>query len=202
MELFGSKKNMDGPDNDLLIIGKYQESGKTSVLSNLFVKYNPLIFGVCMKYLKDIELSKDLSMEIYEKLITELRTQKIENFKSWLYVLVKNQCLMFLRKEKRRLNELEELEKNPIGIMENHLDWHPFNTDQEGILRMMLNQCLKKLAKDQKDSIVMFYLDRRSYQEISELMNIEMKSVKSHIQNGRRNLKICLDNKVEKMKSE
>ena len=90
-------------ENDLTLIEKYQEKGNTAILSSLFIKYNPLIIGVCMKYLKDLELSKDLSMEIYEKLITELQTQKIENFKSWLYVIVKNHCLMYLRKEKKKL---------------------------------------------------------------------------------------------------
>jgi RNA polymerase sigma-70 factor (ECF subfamily) len=186
-------------ENDLTLIEKYQEKGNTAILSSLFIKYNPLIIGVCMKYLKDLELSKDLSMEIYEKLITELQTQKIENFKSWLYVIVKNHCLMYLRKEKKKLADMEEFEKNSIDIMENHMDWHPFNDRQEGIQRMILQDCLKKLSEEQKVSINMFYLDRKTYEDISLFMNIEVKSVKSFLQNGRRNLKICLERKMKRM---
>ena len=190
-----------GPENDLLLIEKYKEKGDTAILSGLFIKYNPLILGVCMKYLKDIELSKDLSMEIYEKLITELRTQNIDNFKSWLYVIVKNQCLMYLRKEKKNQADLEDFEKSSISLMENHVAWHPFYESQEGIQRMILQQCLKRLSDEQKISINMFYLDRKTYDDISTFMNIEVKSVKSFLQNGRRNLKICLERKMKKMRT-
>jgi len=152
-----------------------------------------------MKYLKDLELSKDLTMEIYEKLITELQTQKIENFKSWLYVIVKNHCLMYLRKEKKKQADLEEFEKNSVDLMENQMDWHPFNDRQEGIQRMILQDCLKKLSEEQKVSINMFYLDRKTYEDISLFMKIEVKSVKSFLQNGRRNLKICLERKMKRM---
>ena len=194
-----SKNNAE--ENDLLLIKRYQEKGNTSILSSLFVKYNPLILGVCMKYLRDIELSKDISMEIYEKLIIDLKTQNIENFKSWLYVVVKNQCLMYLRKEKKQLAQIEELEKNSPEFMENIESWHPFNDNQEGVMRMIVKECLKRLIREQRDSISLFYLDRKTYQEISEFMNIEIKSVKSFLQNGRRNLKICLDKKIKKMEA-
>jgi RNA polymerase sigma-70 factor (ECF subfamily) len=190
-----------GPENDLLLIEKYQEKGDTAILSNLFIKYNPLIIGVCMKYLKDLDLSKDLSMEIYEKLIIELRTQNIDNFKSWLYVIVKNHCLMYLRKEKKNQADLDEFEKNSMDLMENHMDWHPFNESQEGIQRMVLQQCLKRLSDEQKISVNMFYLDGKTYDDISNFMNIEVKSVKSFLQNGRRNLKICLERKMKRMKT-
>ena len=186
-------------ERDRLIIERYQEKGNTAVLSPLFIRYNPLILGVCMKYLRDLELSKDLSMEIFEKLIKELRTQKIENFKSWLYVIVKNHCLMYLRKEKKETTDFEEFEKNSKDLMENALEWHPFNENQEGVMRMIVKECLKKLTKEQQESISMFYLDRKTYQEISEILSIEIKSVKSYLQNGRRNLKICLDKKIKKM---
>ena len=189
----------DYQESDLLIIKRYQEKGNTSILSSLFMKYNPLILGVCMKYLGEIELSKDQSMEIYEKLILDLRTQKILNFKSWLYVVVKNHCLMYLRKEKRQMAALEELEKNSVDVMENTDHWHPFNDNQEGVMRIIVKECLKKLTREQKDSINMFYLDRKTYQEISDFMSVEIKSVKSFLQNGRRNLKICLDKKIKKM---
>ena len=197
----GTGGHKEGEENDLLLILKYQEKGDTSILSALFIKYNALILGVCMKYLKDLEVSKDLTMEIYEKLIIELKTQQIENFKSWLYVIVKNHCLMYLRKEKRNQAELEAYEKNSVDLMENSQNWHPFNESQEGIHRMILQQCLKRLSEEQKTSIDMFYLDRKTYEEISTFMNIEVKSVKSFLQNGRRNLKICLERKLKRMKA-
>jgi RNA polymerase sigma-70 factor (ECF subfamily) len=198
----GERIHTSGVDDDLRIIKKYQEKRDTAILSPLFIKYNPLIFGVCMKYVKDSELSKDLTMDIFEKLVTDLQTQEIKNFKSWLYVIVKNHCLMYFRKEKKRMANQEEFEKNTATFMENHQDWHPFNSDQEGIMRMILKSCLEKLEKDQKTSIDMFYLDRKTYQEISEVMQIELKLVKSHIQNGRRNLKICLDRKLKRMSTD
>ena len=195
------EENRNGADEDLILINKYQKTGDIKYISRLFLKYSHLILGVCIKYLKEAELSKDLTMDVFEKLQKELKTKKVENFKSWLYVLTKNECLMYLRSKKKEIANLEEFEKNQLSDMDNTMYWHPYNEDQEGIVRMLVNRCLKKLVVEQRDTIQLFYLDKKSYQEISDLQGKEVKTIKSFLQNGRRNLKICIERRMKKMQT-
>lgn len=195
------EENRNGADEDLILINKYQKSGDIKYVSRLFLKYSHLILGVCIKYLKEAELGKDLTMDVFEKLQKELKTKNIENFKSWLYVLTKNQCLMHLRSKKKEMVDNEEYEKNQLSDMDNTMYWHPYNEDQEGIVRMLVNRCLKKLVEEQRDAIQLFYLDKKSYQEISDLLGQEVKTIKSFLQNGRRNLKICIERRMKRMQT-
>ncbi len=195
------EENRNGADEDLILINKYQKSGDIKYVSRLFLKYSHLILGVCIKYLKEAELGKDLTMDVFEKLQKELKTKNIENFKSWLYVLTKNQCLMHLRSKKKEMVDNEEYEKNQLSDMDNTMYWHPYNEDQEGIVRMLVNRCLKKLVEEQRDAIQLFYLDKKSYQEISDLQGQEVKTIKSFLQNGRRNLKICIERRMKRMQT-
>lgn len=80
------------------MIESYQSTGEKSVLGILFKRYMPLVYGTCMKYLKDREAAKDMAMQVFEKLMKELKEKEVQNFKSWLYVLTRNECLMLLRK--------------------------------------------------------------------------------------------------------
>lgn len=58
-----------------------------------------------------------------------------------------------------------------------------------------LDECIDVLKKEQKECVKLFFLEKKSYQEVNELTGIDLKKVKSNIQNGKRNLKICLEEK-------
>jgi DNA-directed RNA polymerase specialized sigma24 family protein len=93
-------ENNDSSDESLL--KAYQASGDQAHLAALYMRYTDLVFGVCLKYLKERENAKDAVMSIYQELIKKLQTHNVDNFKSWLYVVAKNHCLMQLRKEKKQ----------------------------------------------------------------------------------------------------
>jgi RNA polymerase sigma factor (sigma-70 family) len=158
------------------------------MLGQLYERYMELVYGVCLKYLKDIESAKDSVMLIFEELITKLQKYEVVNFKSWLYQLSKNHCLMKLRNEKRFSKatidlSLMQLEENVHlnGIME-----------KEELLNH-LQKCLEQLPGKQKTAVELFYLEGKCYQEIAAQTGLDWNKVRSFIQNGRRNLKICLD---------
>ncbi|MFY0652476.1 MAG: sigma-70 family RNA polymerase sigma factor [Cyclobacteriaceae bacterium] len=147
-----------------------------------------LVFGICLKYLKNKQDAEDAVIQIFEKLITDLRRHSVENFSSWLYSTSRNFCLMQLRKSGKVKNTL-------IDDMEYTLSEH--QDTEEHVNEDGLHECLDKLPEHQKACVELFYLKQHCYQEITEILNVTLNKVKSAIQNGKRNLKICLESRSE-----
>jgi RNA polymerase sigma-70 factor (ECF subfamily) len=153
-----------------------------------------LIYGVCLKYLENNEDARDAVLNIFEELTVKVKKYEIQHFKAWLYQLSKNHCLMILRKRKTIPVNAE------IDLMQSgellHLDYdnqteHQFN---------LLQHCMEQLTDHQKNSIRMFYLEGKCYKNIADSTGLDAGKIRSFIQNGRRNLKICMENKsIEKL---
>lgn len=175
------------------LLAQYRETGELALLATLYEQYMPLVYGLCLKYFKNEEKSKDAVMQIFEQLITKLRFHEVTNFKSWLYTLARNYCLMELRSSNR--HSFEEINER---IMESapfvHLDIDELRETRLSVME----ECLKQLPEDQRISIDLFYLQQKSYKEIVEMTGFDMNKVKSYIQNGKRNLKICIERNSEK----
>lgn len=175
---------------DLELLSAYQRNKDKELVGLLFKRYMPMIYGVCLKYLKEREASKDMTMQIFEKLLSRLEGQEIVNFKSWLHVLTKNECLMLLRKEASR-NERAQM-ANGTAFMELSIAEHPEDEGLEEDIEK-LDTCIDKLNTEQQQCIKLFYLDKKCYQEVCDQTGYDMKKVKSYLQNGRRNLKLCIE---------
>ena len=173
---------------DLELIELYKESDKNEWVGILFSRYTSLLYGVCLKYLKNRDEAKDAVMQLFEKLVTTLKEHEIEHFKSWLYVTARNHCLMKLRSQKGKYTE----EISPY-LMETSTEMHlEEQTTLESNLSKLEN-CIEKLGGEQKECVKLFFLQEKCYQEVSELTGFDMGKVKSYIQNGKRNLKICME---------
>lgn len=177
-----------------MIIEAFREKDDQEALARLYKYYMPLVYGVCLKYLKDREAAQDMVMDVYEKLLDKLKHQEIQSFKSWLYVFTKNECLMALRSKKRQKEQ--HFEDFQSAIMESELINHHESEILESDLKK-LETCIEKLKNAQQVSIKLFYLEKKCYQEVSEATGEELKKVKSNIQNGKRNLKICIEQLLE-----
>ncbi len=176
-------------ESDIDLVKAFQKTENLEVLAVLFGRYQSMIYGVCLKYLKDQERAKDVTMDLFEILKRRLIDKKISNFKSWLYVLVKNHCFENLRKSNKELTK-----DYNAALMYSEQVFHPDNVDDEQALNQM-HECLKKLKQNQKECVRLFYLESKNYQEIATILQIEWNKVRSFIQNGRRNLKNCMEKK-------
>jgi len=184
-----SEKHPELQDEALLAL--FQDKGDLDVLGELYTRYMHLVLGVALKYLGNREDARDAVMQIFEKLITDLPDQEIRTFKSWLYVLTKNHCLMEIRSRKSRDNKADDL-KIEMKFMESRDEVHPI--DEDGFsMEDALKACIEKLKEEQKQCIRLFYYEKLCYREISAKLALEEKKVKSLLQNGKRNLKICLE---------
>jgi len=192
MQLISFNRNKRNK-TDAELLGIYREQNNQDVLGELYARYMHLVYGVCLKYFKEPEKAKDAVIEIYEKIQEEIYKHKIKNFKSWLYVVSKNYCLMELRKTKKGELVLVENDEKLAGFMENHTELHPIDKDHDEQLEQALADCIAKLKVEQQKCIQLFYYENKCYREIASQLDIEEKKVKSFIQNGKRNLKICLE---------
>ena len=189
----------DITDNELL--EKFYHDKDNRWLGLLLQRYTMLLFGVCMKYLKNEDDAKDSVQQVFLKIIAELHKYRVDYFKSWIYMIAKNHCLMRLR---------DRLGKTPVELKEQSLP-DSYRGEEEGIgpdgfrgqqyiekdrMLDLMSASLEELNKEQKLCVTLFYLDKKSYQEIAENTGFSMGQVKSHIQNGKRNLKLLLERKL------
>ena len=180
----------DIPDHELL--EHFYSSRDNQWLGILLQRYTLLLLGVCMKYLKNEDEAKDTVQQIFLKVITELQKYRVDYFKSWLYMIARNQCLMRLRdkqgKTPRELTDSLALKEHENNIAE--------LAEKDQLLTVM-EIALLELNSEQKTCVTLFYLQKKSYQEISDQTGYTLLQVKSHIQNGKRNLKLLVEKKMK-----
>jgi RNA polymerase sigma-70 factor (ECF subfamily) len=172
--------------SDAELVAEYKQTQNLEVLGKLYQKYMPLVFGLCLKYFKEEERSKDAVMQIFEQLIQKLKYHEVGNFKNWLYSLSRNFCLMELRFDSK--HETVRLEDNP----EEPESRGEIDFENEDKLASM-ESCIQKLPDEQRMSIDLFYLQQKCYKEVADITGFDINKVKSYIQNGKRNLKICME---------
>ena len=166
----------------------YKESGDMTVLGELYQRYMELVYGVCLKYYKEPETAKDSVMQIFEELVSKLKRHEVDNFKSWLHQVAKNHCLMQLRTPKN----MKTVEfKTDFVQTEEDVHLNGVLEKEENFKKM--EYCLGSLVKEQSETIKLFYLEGKCYNEIVDITGQEWNQVRSLIQNGRRNLKICME---------
>ena len=173
-------------DTELLLI--YRQSEDLKVLGELYQRYMELVYGVCLKYLKEPEQSQDAVMQIFEELVSKLKKHEVENFRGWLHQVAKNYCLMQLRTPKN----LKTVEI-PSSLMQNEEDVHLNGVLEKEENFQKLEKCIASLSDEQSMMIKLFYLEGKCYNEIVEITGREWNHVRSAIQNGRRNLKLCME---------
>lgn len=188
--MFRLKKNLESKE-DQQLLQEYMKQGDLDVLGELFGRYMHLVYGVALKYFRDRELAKDAVNQIFERLIIEIPKFEIQNFKSWLFVVTKNFCLMEIRKEKSHRNKFEKFSADQN--MESSEFLHPIDEVTSSTVEDNLKNCIERLKLEQKQCVLLFYYQEKGYKEIAEELEFPEKKVKSYIQNGKRNLKICLE---------
>jgi len=192
MQLISFKQKKDNKtDNEILEL--FLKTRDINMLGELYSRYMHLIYGVCLKYFREPEKSKDTVIELFEKVQIEIQKHNVINFKSWVYVLTKNYCLMKLRKTKAGEIIYVSNDEELAGFMENETELHPIDEELNENLEKALNDCINSLKAEQKNCIRLFYFENKCYREIAGQLKLEEKKVKSYIQNGKRNLKICLE---------
>lgn len=175
------------------LLADYRDTGDLQLLATLYEGYMPLVYGLCLKYFNDEEKSRDAVMQIFEELISKLRIHEVSNFKSWLYTLSRNHCLMAIRSSSK--HDFVSIDNH---FMESESVLHQSKDEVPEEQILIMEKCMEALSNEQRLAVSLFYLEEKCYKEVSELTGFELNKVKSFIQNGKRNLKICIEKNNER----
>lgn len=175
--------------SDQELLEKFKKDQDNLWLGILLQRYTMMLLGVCMKYLKDEEAAKDAVQQVFLKVITELQKYPVDYLKSWLYTIARNYCLMQLRDKTQLISVSEEMN------LSDNSDTNFTAFDKEHTL-ILLEQAVAELNPPQKTCVTLFYLEKKSYQEIVDSTGFSLLQVKSYIQNGKRNLKLSVAQKL------
>ncbi len=177
--------------SDAQLLTLHLQSSTNQYIGILYARYIPLVYGVCLKYLRSTAQADDAVTAIFEELVAKIRRYRIEEFRPWLYTVSKNHCFQLLRRKKQEI---------PVDfsdrIMENASLVHLLSTAEEENREpqlLALEQCLEKLPENQRTCIRLFFFQHHSYADIATQTRYRLGSVKSYIQNGKRNLRICIE---------
>jgi len=178
---------------DQELLAQFYRDRDNELLGVLLQRYTLLLLGVCMKYLKNEEEAKDCVQQVFLKVIQELQKYKVEYFKSWLYMVAKNHCLMKLRDRQGKIPT--EINEKLIAAPQEETDTQAL-VQNDHTLELMENS-IRELNREQQQCVILFYLQKKSYQEIADETGYTMMQVKSHIQNGKRNLRNLIEKKLK-----
>lgn len=179
-------KQTNHTDEELL--QTYLETGDLTYLGDLFQRHSEMLYYVCLRYFKEPERSRDAVMQIFEELIEKVKKQAILDFPRWLYVVGKNHCLMALRSAKNKPEIVTD------DFVEFSVKLHQEENYQEKEAQLTrLEDCIERLMDKQKQSIQLFFIEQKCYKEVAEQTGHSLKDIKSYIQNGKRNLKNCME---------
>lgn len=180
-------------DEELLL--KFYNTRDKYWLGQLLERYTVLLFGVAMKYLKDKTQAADAVQHTFLMALTRFPKEHVQNVKGWLYIVVRNYCLQYIRNNNFDLGgdypeflKQEDADKEAIELKEYSLE--------------QMEIALDDLIEEQRVCIRLFYYEKKSYHQIIEQTNYTYMQVKSYIQNGKRNLKRILTEKLELRKNE
>lgn len=188
MEKIHSIKQLD----DKALLEQYKQTADKQVIAVLYERYMHLVFGVCMKYLKNRDEAEDATMQVFEKLISTLQQYEVNEFRFWIHTVAKNHCLYILRKQQSQFKNQKEMNKDFPVIMESEEHHTLLNGNWKNKKLDEMGLAINQLKDEQKLCVELFYLEEKSYKEIADQTGFTMLDVKSYIQNGKRNLKIML----------
>jgi RNA polymerase sigma factor (sigma-70 family) len=177
--------------SDEEVVSSYRLSSDKELVGVLFERYAHLVFGVSLKYLRNKDESHDMVINIFEKLLTDLKNFEILKFRPWLHSVTRNHCLMYLRKANRPGTEKD------IETLQHKLQEEENDKPEKEFQLNRLDDAMKDINEEQRICITLFYLSDKSYQQIAAETGWELNKIKSHIQNGKRNLKIILESRNE-----
>ncbi|NIG54250.1 sigma-70 family RNA polymerase sigma factor [Chitinophaga sp. Cy-1792] len=175
-------------DQELLL--RFKADGNSEWIGELFDRYAVLLLGMCMKYLKNEEDARDAVQQIFLKVLSDVNKHEIQYFRAWIYQVAKNHCLMQIRQNHMKYKE--EISDRNLGSMEAEQEDKRMHQEKDLMLENM-EQAMNQLSPEQKICVDLFYLHKKSYQQIADETGFNLMQVKSHIQNGKRNLKIILE---------
>ncbi len=180
-----SKKHLiDISDADLL--EEIQISRNSNYLPILYKRFEAAVFGVALAMLKDFHAAEDAAGRTWVIIIEKIYDHKIVSLSNWILTISRNTCISYYRRKKytKRFVKTGIMQVNdPTVDPDFYLE---DNFELEEKLEMEMMDALERIPELQAKCVKLFYFEKMSYSEIAEELNLELKIVKSYLQNGKR----------------
>ncbi|MBT9392146.1 sigma-70 family RNA polymerase sigma factor [Hymenobacter sp. NST-14] len=186
--------------SDAELLRRYHAQGDVHDLGTLYERHMALVLAVSRRYLRDEADAQDAVMQVFEELVDKLRRHAVDNFPAWLQTTARNHCLMVLRARQRAgpaAGGALVVHFPDAAGMESAAARHlvaddPAEAEQHEQQLQQLEHTLAELPPGQRQCLELFYLEKKSYREVATLTGLDLNAVKSHLQNGKRNLRRLL----------
>lgn len=192
------KKKEYNSDEELL--KHYKQTGNKEIFADLFKKHVSVVYGSCLFYLQDKDEAQDATMQLFEKLMLDVNNREIENFKGWLSFVVRNHCISIIRKNKSQTKNIKSYYEFEYEAPNSNTE-EKINSVSDDVLLENMKLCLPKLKENQRICVELFYLKNKSYQDIANETSFTLNEIKSYIQNGKRNLKLLVEEQTRLIKN-
>ena len=179
-------------NSDEELLKHYKQSGNKELFADLFKKHVSVVYGTCLFYLQDKDEAQDATMQLFEKLMLDINNREIDNFKGWLSFVVRNHCISLIRKNKSQSKNIKSYYEFEYEAPDYETE-EKINSVNDDVLLENMKTCLPKLKENQRICVELFYLKNKSYQDIANETDFSLNEIKSYIQNGKRNLKLLLE---------
>lgn len=178
--------------SDEELLKHYKQTGNKELFADLFKKHVSVVYGSCLFYLQDKDEAQDATMQLFEKLMLDVNNREIENFKGWLSFVVRNHCISIIRKNKSQSKNIKSYYEFEYEAPNCDTE-EKINSVSDDLMLENMQLCLPKLKENQRLCIELFYLKNKSYQDIANETSFTLNEIKSYIQNGKRNLKLLIE---------
>lgn len=179
---------------DEQLILEFQETNDTEIFEAIVSRYKNPLFNFVFRFLGDRDATSDVVQETFIKVYRNKDSYKtFAKFSTWIYTIAGNLAKTELQRRKRK----NQVSINSWGEDEETMDLPdggplPDRLVDSGIKNKMIQEALLKLPEVYREMIILRDIQEMSYEEIAEMMDISIGTVKSRINRGRAQLQDLL----------
>ena len=181
--------------NDEEILISAIKNGNSKAYAQLVERYKDLVFSLAIRMLKNREEAEEVSQDAFIKVFRSLESFKGDSkFSTWIYRVTYNACLDRIKKNKKYQNDvaIDEFTFNKLDDIDNALD--QMIVEERNLL---IKKSINKLQENDAALLTLFYFEELSLIEISEIINIEVNTVKVQLYRARKKLAVILETCVQ-----
>jgi RNA polymerase sigma-70 factor (ECF subfamily) len=190
---------------DEIRIIKEAQKGSLAAFNQLIMAYQGTAYNVAYRVIGNSEAAADACQDAFLKAYRAIRQYQGGSFKSWLLRIVTNTCYDHIRyKSRRPATSLEDLTENPDDHAETLISEEERPEDQvlRGELNDVIQMGINQLPEDQRIVLVLSDVQGLAYQEIAEIIDQPLGTIKSRLSRGRQRLRDFLLTQQELLPSQ
>jgi len=175
--------------------------GDQQAYTELLGKYRGAIFNLVFKMVKNKEEAEDLVQETFVKAFSALPSfDERFAFSTWLFKIATNNCIDYLRKKKLKTFSIDKPTESKEGEIKQSFEDvkspDPEATTIEKEKTSLIELAIESLPLKYRDAIILRHKEDKSYEEISEILNLPIGTVKARIFRAREKLKQYLKTRM------